>query len=57
MNSKGPGVKEYHVTLYALSDEPRLDAGKFNRVDLLKAVKDITLAETTLTYTYERKAK
>lgn len=57
MNSKGPGAKEYHITLYALSAEPKLEAGKFNRADLLKAVKDITLAETTLTYTYERKAK
>lgn len=55
MNSKGPGPKEYHVTLYALSAEPKLEAGKFNRADLLKAIKDITLAETTLSYTYERK--
>jgi Raf kinase inhibitor-like YbhB/YbcL family protein len=57
MNSKGPGVKEYHVTMYALSAEPKLEAGKFNRADLLKAIKDITLAETTLSYAYERKAK
>lgn len=57
MNSKGPGPKEYHVTLYALSAEPKLGAGQFNRADLLKAIKDITLAETTLSYTYERKAK
>jgi Raf kinase inhibitor-like YbhB/YbcL family protein len=57
MNSKGPGPKEYHITLYALSAEPKLEAGTFNRADLLNAVRDITLAETTLTYTYERKAK
>jgi hypothetical protein len=57
MNSKGPGPKEYHVTLYALSAEPKFDTDKVTRADLLKAVKDITLAETTLSYTYERKAK
>ncbi len=57
MNSKGPGAKEYHITLYALSAEPKFDADKVTRADLLKAVKDITLAETTLSYTYERKAK
>lgn len=57
MNSKGPGPKEYHVTLYALSAEPKFDTEKVTRADLLKAVKDITLAETTLSYTYERKTK
>ncbi|VTS05359.1 YHYH protein [Tuwongella immobilis] len=57
MNSKGPGAKEYHVTLYALSAEPKFDTDKVTRADLLKAIKDITLAETTLSYTYERKAK
>jgi phosphatidylethanolamine-binding protein (PEBP) family uncharacterized protein len=57
MNSKGPGPKEYHVTLYALSGEPKFDTDKVTRADLLKAIKDITLAETTLSYTYERKAK
>jgi phosphatidylethanolamine-binding protein (PEBP) family uncharacterized protein len=57
MNSKGPGAKEYHITLYALSEEPRFDTDKFTRIELLKAIKGITLAETTLSYTYERKAK
>lgn len=57
MNSKGPGPKEYHVTLYALSAEPKFDTDKVTRADLLKAVKAITLAETTLSYTYERKVK
>jgi hypothetical protein len=55
MNSKGPGVKEYHITMYALSAEPRLAADRFNRAELLEAIKDITLAESTLSYTYERK--
>lgn len=57
MNSKGPGAKEYHVTMYALSDEPTFDTDRVTRADLLKAVKGITLAETTLSYTHERKAK
>lgn len=57
MNSKGPGPKEYHITLYALSAEPKFDTDKFTRTDLLKAIKDITLAESTLSYTYERRAK
>lgn len=57
MKSKGPGVKEYHVTLYALSAEPRFSQAKVTRSDLLKAIRDITLGETTLSYTYERKNK
>lgn len=57
MNSKGPGPKEYHITLYALSSEPKFDTVKVTRADLLKAIKDFTLAETTLSYTYERKAR
>lgn len=57
MNSKGPGVKEYHITLYALSAEPKLVAERFKRQELLNAIKDITLSESTLTYTYERKAR
>jgi hypothetical protein len=57
MNSKGPGVKEYHITLYALSAEPSLAAGKFNRADLLKVIQELTIAESTLSYTYERKQR
>ncbi len=57
MCSKGPGVKEYHVTVYALSAEPRFANEKVNRADLLAAIKDITVAEGTLSFTYERPAK
>ncbi len=57
MKSKGPGPKEYHITLYALSAEPKFDTDKVTRADLLKAIKGITLAETTLRYTYERLSK
>lgn len=55
MCSKGPGVKEYHVTLYALSSELKLAKGSDHRANFLKAIKEITLAETTLDFQYERK--
>jgi len=57
MCSKGPGVKTYHVTVYALSATPQLPAKAATRDALLDAIKDITLAEGTLTYTYERGAR
>ena len=55
MCSKGPGVKTYHVTVFALSAEPQLPPDKANRIGLLEAIKDITLAEGTLDFQYERK--
>jgi phosphatidylethanolamine-binding protein (PEBP) family uncharacterized protein len=57
MCSKGPGVKTYHVTVYALSAVPTLRANAATRDALLEAIKEITLAEGTLTYTYERRAR
>jgi phosphatidylethanolamine-binding protein (PEBP) family uncharacterized protein len=57
MCSKGPGMKTYHVTVYALSAVPTLRANAATRDALLDAIKDITLAEGTLTYTYERGRK
>lgn len=57
MCSKGPGVKTYHVTVYALSAVPTLRANAATRDALLEAIKEITLAEGTLTYTYERGAR
>jgi phosphatidylethanolamine-binding protein (PEBP) family uncharacterized protein len=57
MCSKGPGVKTYHVTVYALSAVPTLRANAATRDALLQAIRDITLAEGTLTYTYERGAR
>ncbi len=51
MNSKGPGPKEYHIAMYALSAEPKFNTDKVTRAELLRAIKDITLAETTLSYT------
>ena len=56
MCSKGPGVKTYHITVYALSKEPNLAPDQANRANLLAAIKDITLAAGTLDFKYERKA-
>ena len=56
MCSKGPGVKTYHLTVYALSAEPKMASGGANRDALLAAIRDTTLAEGTLTVTYERGA-
>lgn len=55
MCSKGPGVKEYHITVYALSSDLTLAPDKVNRSALLDAIKKNTLAEGTLTFQYERK--
>ncbi len=54
MNSQGPGVKEYHLTVFALSIEPQFATDVVTRAVLLDAITDITLAEGTLTFTYER---
>lgn len=54
MKSKGPGVKQYFVTLYALSDMLEFDTEKVYRKDLLEAIDDITIENCTLQYNYER---
>ena len=54
MCSKGPGVKQYHITVYALSAPPKLPAGGVAREALLAAIETTTLAEGTLTFSYER---
>ena len=55
MCSKGPGVKTYHITVYALSAEPKLSPDQATRANLLSAIKEITIAEGTLDFQYERK--
>ena len=55
MCSKGPGLKKYHITVYALSAEPKMSSDSANRANLLAAIKDLTLAESTLDFQYERK--
>jgi phosphatidylethanolamine-binding protein (PEBP) family uncharacterized protein len=54
MCSKGPGLKTYHITVYALSKELTLAPEKANRAELLKAIADCKLAQKTLSYQYER---
>lgn len=55
MCSKGPGIKTYHMTVYALSARLDLPPEKASRAELLAAIKDITLAAGTLDFKYERK--
>lgn len=54
--SKGPGLKVYTYTVYALSAEPAFSvaAADISRDVLLNAIKDITLASATLNVTYTR---
>lgn len=53
MKSKGPGVKEYNLTIYALSEKLVFNTNKVYRTDLLKAIEGKVLGESTLKYTYE----
>jgi phosphatidylethanolamine-binding protein (PEBP) family uncharacterized protein len=55
MCSRGPGVKTYHITVFALSEELKLSPQQATHKGLLEAVKNSTLAETTLDFDYERK--
>ena len=57
MKSKGPGAKQYNITIYALSAEPKFNKEKVTRTELLSAIKGISLAKSTLTYSYERGGK
>jgi len=52
MKSKGPGVKEYNLTIYALSEKLVFKSNKVYRADLLKAIEGKLLGECTLTYNY-----
>lgn len=54
MCSKGPGVKDYHITVYALSEPPNFAILEPTRANLLAAIRDTTLAVGTFTYQYER---
>lgn len=55
MCSKGPGVKTYHFTVYALSRKVALSADQATRANLLAAIQNTVLAEGTLDFQYERK--
>jgi Raf kinase inhibitor-like YbhB/YbcL family protein len=54
--SQGPGSKKYIYTIYALSAEVELSVpnSEVNREVLLDAIKNITLASTTLIVIYSR---
>ena len=54
MCSQGPGLKTYHITVYALSKELTLAPGQATRADLLRAMANVKLAQKTLTFQYER---
>ena len=60
MKSKGLGVKEYNITFYALSEEPKFGFMNVNRAELLKSIQKITLADGNIRnkrYKYERSKK
>ncbi len=57
MCSQGPGRKNYHITVYALSARPQLAAGRATREELLGAIATTALAEGSLTFAYERTAQ
>ncbi|QDT05014.1 putative kinase inhibitor [Rubripirellula lacrimiformis] len=54
MCSKGPGLKKYHITVFALSEELRVSPPKATRANLQKAMKNILLGESTMDVLYER---
>lgn len=55
--SKGPGLKTYHITVYALSKTLDLPPAKVTRSQLLEAMQGSVLAEGTLDVQYDRKEK
>lgn len=57
MCSKGPGLKTYHITVYALAAAPELPAGGGTRDELLTAISKSVLAEGTLSFTFDRKGR
>jgi phosphatidylethanolamine-binding protein (PEBP) family uncharacterized protein len=54
--SQGPGLKLYILTLYALSETPKITVpdSAVSRDVLLEAIKNITLESTSLTVAYAR---
>jgi Raf kinase inhibitor-like YbhB/YbcL family protein len=54
MCSKGPGLKKYHITVYALSAKIEVLPQKATRANLQKAMDGILIGESTLDVLYER---
>ena len=57
MCSQGPGRKDYHITVYALSACPQVTAAAVTRDGLLGAITSTALAEGSVTFGYERMVK
>jgi phosphatidylethanolamine-binding protein (PEBP) family uncharacterized protein len=55
--SQGPGVKTYHISVFALSRELDVAPQSMNRAKLLESIADCTLAEGLLDCKVERKGK
>ena len=51
---KGPGLKKYHITVFALSSEIEVVPQQATRANLRKAMQNILLGESTLDMLYER---
>ena len=57
MCSKGPGIKTYHITVFALSQKIDLPPDQVTRASLLETIEGKVLAEGTLDFQYERAGK
>ena len=54
MCSKGPGLKKYHITVFALSSKIELAPQKVTRANLRKAIQNNLVGVSTLDVFYER---
>ncbi|TWU03440.1 YHYH protein [Neorhodopirellula pilleata] len=54
MCSKGPGLKKYHITVYALSSKLNVSPRQATRASLQNAMKNSLLGESTFDVLYER---
>ena len=54
MCSKGPGLKKYHITVYALSSKLDVSPRQATKASLQNAMKNSLLGESTLDVLYER---
>ncbi|MFM8478479.1 MAG: YHYH protein, partial [Planctomycetaceae bacterium] len=52
MCSRGPGLKTYHITVFALSRELQLDPQQASRSALRSALNGVLLGEATLDFSY-----
>lgn len=57
MCSKGPGMKQYHMSVFALSGMLPANSKNLDRAGLLKAIREIKLDEAELSFIVDRGAK